>query len=86
MIPIFSLWMPILVSAVLVFIASSVIHMLLRYHQNDFRPLPDEDGVLNALAPFKIPPGDYAVPYASSMEAMQSETYRARSSEAPFRS
>ncbi len=83
MIPILSLWMPILVSAVLVFIASSVIHMLLRYHRNDFRQLPDEDGVLNALAPFKIPPGDYAVPYAGSMEAMQSETYRGKVERGP---
>lgn len=83
MVPILSLWMPIVVSAVLVFIASSVIHMLLPYHKNDFRKLPDEDAVLDALRPFSIPPGDYAMPYAGSTEAMQSESYRGKVERGP---
>ncbi|MEX2466222.1 MAG: hypothetical protein WD995_04895 [Gemmatimonadota bacterium] len=83
MISILSLWMPIVVSAVLVFIASSVIHMLLPYHKNDFRKLPDEEGVLDALGRFSIPPGDYVMPYAGSTEAMKSDTYRGKVERGP---
>jgi hypothetical protein len=76
MIPITSLWLPILVAAVLVFVASSVIHMLLTYHRNDFRAVPNEDAVMDALRPFTIPPGDYVLPHAGSMEVMKSDAYR----------
>jgi hypothetical protein len=83
MVSILSLWMPIAISAVLVFFASSVIHMLLPYHKSDFRKVPDEDAVLDALRPFSIPPGDYAIPYAESAEAMRSESYRGKVERGP---
>ena len=66
MVSILDLWLPILVAAVLVFIASSIIHMLLKYHQTDFSALPDEEGVMNALRPFGIAPGEYVMPHAST--------------------
>ncbi len=75
MVSVTSLWLPILVSAVVVFLASSVIHMLLTYHRNDFRKLPKEDEVMEALRPFNIPPGDYAIPCAGSMEGMKSQAF-----------
>lgn len=62
MISVASLWLPIVLSAVLVFVVSSVIHMLLPYHQNDFDKLPAEDDVMDALRKFNIPPGDYVMP------------------------
>jgi hypothetical protein len=65
-----SLWLPILVSAAFVFIASSVIHMMLPYHKSDFKKLPDEDGVMDALRKFAIPPGEYVLPHAGSAKAM----------------
>ena len=40
-----SLWLPILVSAVLVFVVSAIIHMVLKYHNRDYTPLPNEDAV-----------------------------------------
>lgn len=83
MVPILSLWMPILVSGVLVFIASSLIHMLLPYHKNDFQRLPDEDAFLNAVRDMSIPPGDYAVPHAGSTEAMKSDGYRGKVERGP---
>ncbi len=70
MVPVMSLWLPILVSAVFVFIASSIIHMVLKYHNNDFGKVPDEDGVMDSLRKFNIPPGDYVFPYAGSTKAM----------------
>jgi hypothetical protein len=63
MVPVLSLTIPILASAVLVFVASSIVHMVLPFHRNDLKPLPDEDGVQDALRPFAIPPGDYALPH-----------------------
>jgi hypothetical protein len=62
MITIASLWLPILLSAVAVFIASALLHMLFTYHDRDYVPLPDEDAALAALRPLAIPPGNYAVP------------------------
>jgi hypothetical protein len=75
MVPALSLWMPILISAVAVFIVSSIIHMVLRYHKNDFAPLPNEEAAIDALAPMAIPPGDYVMPHASDMSAMRDPAY-----------
>src|SRR6266508_4292959 len=52
MVPVMSLWLPILLSAVIVFVASSVIHMVLPYHRGDFKKLPDEDSVMDAFRKF----------------------------------
>ena len=62
MTPLASLWLPIVVSAVILFVASSVIHMFSPWHKGDYAQLPDEDGVMRALRPFAIPPGEYMVP------------------------
>src|SRR2546426_5751853 len=43
MTPLMSLWLPILLSAVLVFVASSIIHMLLPWHKSDYPKVPDEE-------------------------------------------
>lgn len=75
MVPITSLWLPILLSAVIVFVASSVIHMALGYHKNDLLRLPKEDEVMAALRPFNIPPGDYGMPKPASMKAMGSPEF-----------
>lgn len=73
-----SLWMPILVSAVLVFIASAIIRMLLGYHNNDWVAVPDEDAFRRAVGPLGLPPGDYSVPRCSSMKEMNSPEYQAK--------
>ncbi|MDX1647290.1 MAG: hypothetical protein R3304_09100 [Longimicrobiales bacterium] len=82
-IPILSLWLPILLAAVLVFVASSIIHMFLGYHANDYRKLPVEDQIQDALQPFSIPPGDYVLPHAASAEEMKSEEYKAKVERGP---
>lgn len=83
MVPLLSLWLPILLSAVLVFIASSVIHMMLKYHSNDFSRLPDEDKAMDALRPLNIPPGEYVMPFSGSMEAMKSPEYQEKVKKGP---
>ncbi|NNE34315.1 MAG: hypothetical protein HKN13_03710 [Rhodothermales bacterium] len=71
MVSVASLWLPILLSAVLVFVVSSLIHMVLKYHQSDFGQVPREDDVMSALREFNIPPGDYFMPYASDTKESQ---------------
>jgi hypothetical protein len=83
MVPIMSLWMPILLSAVIVFIVSSVIHMLLPYHRKDFGKVPSEDQVMDALRPFNIPPGEYVFPNAGSPEAMKSPEFVEKANRGP---
>lgn len=75
MVPIVSLVVPILVSAVFVFVASSIIHMVLPFHRNDIKRLPDEDRLLDAVRQAKIPPGDYAAPHAGSPAAMKDPAF-----------
>jgi hypothetical protein len=83
MVPVLSLWLPIILAAVFVFIASSIIHMVLPIHRGDLRRLPKEDEVREALRPFAIPPGDYAVPMAGSMAAMKDPAFMAKMREGP---
>ncbi len=70
MVPMMSLWIPILLSAVIVFVASSIIHMALRYHDSDFAKVPAEDDVMDALRRFNIPPGEYVIPRSGSSREM----------------
>lgn len=83
MVTVTALWLPILLAAVLVFVASSVIHMFLTYHRSDYRQLPREDEVMSALRPFAIPPGEYIVPHAGSMDAMKSPEYADKVTKGP---
>lgn len=71
MVPVMTLWLPILLSAVIVFVASSIIHMALPYHKNDLRKLPRQDEIREALRPFAIPPGDYCMPRPDSPAEMK---------------
>src|SRR5215471_18014762 len=83
MVPVLSLWLPIVLAAVIVFVASSIIHMVLPYHRNDLLKLPREDDVMAALRGFDVPPGDYGMPRASSMAAMKDPAYQAKMKEGP---
>jgi len=63
--PLSALWLPIVLSAVIVFVASSVMHMLLPYHHNDYKKLPDEDKVLPALRASGLQRGLYVFPFCT---------------------
>ena len=60
MVTIGALWLPILLSAVAVWVASAIIWMVMPYHKSDFRKLPDEDAALRALTPQGLVPGQYS--------------------------
>jgi len=83
MVPLMSLWIPIVASAMIVFLASSVIHMFLTYHQGDFGQVPSEDAVREALRGANIPPGDYAIPRPSSAKAMGEPEFIEKATEGP---
>jgi hypothetical protein len=71
----YALWLPILLSAVITFIASSVIHMAPLWHKNDYPKVPDEDRLRDALRPLAIPPGDYMVPRSANSQEMRSQAF-----------
>ncbi len=83
MVALTSLWLPVLVSAVLVFVASSLVHMVLGYHNGDYQKMPREDDILAALGPIGIPPGDYFLPYAGGMKAFNDPAFQAKWKKGP---
>lgn len=72
------LWLPILLSAVAVFVASSIIHMASPWHRNDYPKMTNEDAVMTAMRPLDIPPGDYFFPRPASMADMKSPEFMER--------
>jgi len=60
-----ALWLPILLSAVIVFVASSILHMVLKYHQSDCYQLPNEEQTLSALRCAGLKPGYYHFPFTT---------------------
>lgn len=68
MVSLFALWLPILLSAVIVFVASSIIHMVLPYHRSDYKQLPDEDKLRAALRSAGLQPGLYHFPFCTHKE------------------
>jgi len=83
MVSLTALWLPILLSAVAVFVASSIIHMALPWHSKDFKKFPSEDGVLDAVRPFNLPPGQYVAPLPESMAQMNSPEFKAKAERGP---
>ena len=75
MVPVLALWLPILVAAVVVFIASSILHMALPYHQSDYRGLPHEADVMEAMRKAGVQPGDYMMPHGGSMAALKDPAF-----------
>lgn len=78
-----TLWLPILVSAAIVFVASSIIHMALPWHRGDYPRLPNEDQFRNAVRPLAIPPGDYMVPRAAGTKEMSTPEFTEKLRQGP---
>ena len=63
-----ALWLPIILSAVIVFIASSIIHMTKLWHRDELPPPPDADRLQDAMRPFQLQPGVYLLPRPKDMK------------------
>jgi hypothetical protein len=84
MVPVMSLWIPIIVAAVLVFVVSSIIHMVLGYHNDDFEQVPNEDEFLDGLRDLGVPVGSYVFPKAPTMKAWKTPEFQEKMSRGPM--
>jgi hypothetical protein len=82
MVPLTALWLPIVLAAVIVFFASFVMHMLLKYHRGDYKQLPGEEKITAAIREAGVPRGLYMFPYTTHAE-MKSEATKAKFEKGP---
>jgi Flp pilus assembly protein TadB len=82
MISLAQLWLPILLAAVLVFAASSLIHMVFKWHAADFHGFANEDEVRAALRSASA--GQYLVPYCSEWKDMQTPSMQQKYKDGPI--
>jgi hypothetical protein len=82
--PFGSLWLPVLVSAALIWIASAIVWMALPHHKSDFSKLPSEDGVADALRKLGLPPGQYLLPFMRDMKNMKDPAVVKRFEDGPI--
>ncbi len=78
-----SLWLPIVISAVVVFVASSVMHMVFKYHNADHRRLPAEDSVRESLAKANPAPGMYFMPHCADHSQMKEPAVKEKFEKGP---
>jgi len=78
-----SLWLPILVSSVVVFFAGFIAWTVLPHHKADWSKLPDEDAFNSALKSLGLQPGPYMFPYAANNAECKSEEFKKRWAEGP---
>jgi hypothetical protein len=84
MVPVVQLWLPIVLSAVFVFIASFLAWMVLPHHKKDVKRLPDEAAFARQLEQMNLPPGTYMWPQACTAEEMKSDEFKQRYAKGPW--
>jgi hypothetical protein len=82
--PFGSLWLPVLVSAAVVWVASAIAWMALPHHKSDFAKLPGEDGVADALRKVALKPGQYLTPFMPDMKDMKDPAVVKRFEDGPI--
>ena len=83
MITLAQLWLPILGSAVAVFVLSSLVHMMFKWHNADYRELANEDEVRAAIRKTDPAPGQYVLPYCSDMKKMRTPEFQQKFTDGP---
>lgn len=77
------LWLPILLSGIFVFIASFILHMLLKFwHTPDYRGFNNEDEVRAAIRNGNAAPGMYLLPWCTH-EAMKQPAMQEKLKQGP---
>jgi|SRR6266850_163080 len=84
MVSLIQLWAPILLAAFLVFVASSLIHMVFKWHNSDYRKLPNEDEVRAAFQKGNPAPGQYIIPWCMDMKEMNTPEVQKKYIEGPI--
>ncbi|MEO8637192.1 MAG: hypothetical protein ABI587_18090 [Gemmatimonadales bacterium] len=83
MVSLLQLWVPILLAGFAVFVASSIIHMVLPFHKSDYLGLPNEDEVRAAIQKSTPGPGQYVIPYCKGGAEMKEPAMQAKWVEGP---
>jgi hypothetical protein len=78
-----ALVVPALISTGLVFIASSVIHMVLKWHSPDYRKFSNEDEVRAAIRRANALPGQYILPHCLDGKDMAKPEMKQKFEEGP---
>ena len=81
--PFGSLWLPVVVSTIAVFVLSSLAHMLLKHHNRDYRGLSNEDAVAAALRKGGPAPGVYFIPYCPDHSQMKDPAVQKKFADGP---
>ncbi|MFC3194580.1 hypothetical protein ACFODZ_10065 [Marinicella sediminis] len=77
------LWLPIVLAGVFCWIASALIHMVIKYHNADYKPLDNEDQVSDALRAGNPKPGLYTMPHCADMKDMNGEAMQDKFKQGP---
>ena len=80
---ILQLWLPVLVGTGLAWIASGLIHMVIKYHNSDYQQLENEEAVLEALRGGSQKMGLHQFPYCGDMKNMNDEGVQAKFNKGP---
>ena len=67
------LWLPIVLSAVGVFVAAFLAHMVIPHHKGDWQKLPNEDGFLETVRSGSIAAGQYMFPFCDMADFKDAE-------------
>lgn len=78
------LWLPILLSAVAVFIISSLVHMVFKWHASDYTGFSNEDAVRDAIRAGNPAPGRYVIPHCTDMKDMEKPEMQRKYEEGPI--
>ena len=71
-----SLFFPVLLTTVALFISGFLCWAILPNHKPDWQKLPNEDEFLDAIAELNLPRGNFAYPHAMDQQSMESDTYK----------
>jgi hypothetical protein len=77
------LWLPIIVSAVVVFVASFLVWVVLPHHKRDVKALPDEKALTDHLQQLNLAPGVYLWPNCAGADP-KSEEFKGRCEAGPW--
>jgi hypothetical protein len=83
MVSLTQLWLPIFLAAICVFAASSLIHMVVKWHASDYRALPNEDEVRAAIRNGTPAPGQYTLIHCTDMKDLDKPEVKQKFKDGP---
>jgi hypothetical protein len=79
-----ALWLPIIVAAIALFIASALAWVLLPHHKGEWRRLSNENEFMETLGKGNPAPGLYAFPYAMDQKQAELPELKAKMAKGPI--